>query len=473
MSAVAIPGSDNYVHLVIVMSLLAGIFKLMMGVVRLGVLVNFVSQTVVVGFTAGAGLLIMASQLNNFFGLDLPHGLSLAETVYSFGAHLRDLDWYVASVAIITLLTGLWLRRRFPRVPYMIAAMVTGSVYAYVLRFVPACAVAHHIHTVPALPGALPPFALPALSLDALRKTASAAVAVGIIGLTEAISISRAIAARSEQRLDANQEFIGQGLANIAGAFFSAYAASGSLNRSGANYEAGAKTPLSSVFSAVFLVIVLFAVAPLARYLPLPAMAGVLILVGWGLIDVARIRKVFAVSRSETVVLIVTLAATVLTEIDFAIFIGVTLSLMLYLRRTAHPRVIRRSPDRAEHGSLLRDIAGLEGCEQVEIVQIRGSVFFGAAEYVREALRAIEIPAGQRACVVVDAIGVNFIDAGGARMLAEEALRLRRAGTALYVYRVNDEVMDVLERGGTIDDLGRANVHPLYGRARVERLAAL
>jgi SulP family sulfate permease len=462
MSTVADPGTNEYIQLVLVMSLLAGIFKLMMGLLRMGVLVNFVSQTVVVGFTAGAGLLIAASQIQHYFGVSMPRGLGFADTLGFLATHLRDIDWYVASVATITLLSGIAMRRRWPRFPYMIGAMVVGAVYAYLLRFIPGFTLSHHIATVPALPGPIPAFAPPRFSLEALRKTASAAVVVGIVGLAEAISIARAIAARSEQRIDANQEFIGQGLANITGALFSAYAASGSLNRTGLNYEAGAKTPLASVFSALFLVLVLFAVAPLAQYLPIPAMAGVLLLVAWGLVDLKRIRKIFRISRSESVVLAVTLLATLLVELGFAIYLGVMLSLMLYLGRTSQPRVVRIEPDPVEHARALASIPGLPDSSEVRMIRIEGSIFFGAIEHVRTALQ--DLDPHEAACkhVVIDAVRVNFIDAAGAKMLGEEAARRRRLGGALYLYRVNDEVLRVLSRSGRIDEIGRHNVVPLH-----------
>jgi SulP family sulfate permease len=458
MSAVASPFSNEYVELVLLMSLLVGIFKLGMGVMRMGVLVNFVSHTVVVGFTAGAGLLIFTGQIQYFFGMSMPRGLGFADTVRYFGTHLHDIDWYVTSVATLTLLVAIALKRRYPRSPYMIVAMVTAGVYAYLLRYIPGFGVSHHIPTVPTLPSPIPDFSPPHFSLEALRKTASAAIVVGIVGLTEATSIARAIGARSEQRIDANQEFIGQGLANIAGAFFMSYAASGSLNRTGINYEAGAKTPLASIFSALFLVVVLFAVAPLATYLPIPAMAGVLLIVGWGLIDFKYMRKVFRLSRPESVVLVVTLAATLLAELGFAIYLGVILSLMVYLLRTAQPRIVRAMADPVDYAPLWPAIGGAEAARQVDVVRINGSIFFGAANHVHEALQDVDANAGRPGHLLIDASGVNFIDASGARMLAQEAVRRRRNGGGLYLYRVNDEVMRVLRRSGRLGEIGAENV---------------
>ena len=458
MSAVATPFTADYVELVLTMSLLAGVLKLSMGVLRMGVLVNFVSPTVLLGFTTGAGILIATSQIHQSLGLDMPSGLSFAEILRFVATHVQDIDWYVASIAVVSLVTGIIVKYRFPRAPYMIAALVLGGLYAYALRFIPGFVTSHHIASISALPSPIPHFASPQLSFEAIRKTASAAVVVGIVGLTEAMSIGRAIAQRSGQRINSNQEFIGQGLSNIIGAFFSAYAASGSLNRTGLNYEAGAKTPLSSIFSAVFLVIVLFAVAPLAQYLPIPAMSGVLMLVGWGLIDLPQIRKVMRVSRAETAVLIATLFATLVVGLGPAVYLGVIMSLMLYLRRTSQPRVMRVVADPVEYGRLWRR-TGIEP-SQADVIRIRGSIFFGAAEYVREALRDLELNGAEHKYVVLDLQGVNFIDAAGVRMLAEEASHKRRMGGALYLYRTNESVLNVLEKAGRYDAIGRDNVVP-------------
>ena len=460
MSAVAHPGTANYVELVIVMSLLAGVLKLLMGLLRLGVLVNFVSNTVVIGFTAGAGLLIVSSQVQYFFGLAIPHGVGFLETAGYFAHHVGEIDWYVTSVALITLLAGIGMRRKLPRFPYMIGAMGIGGLYAYSLRYLPGFAATHHIATVPSLPGAIPAFSPPRISFEAIRKTASAAIVVAIVGLTEALSIGRAIGRRSEQRINASQEFIGQGLANIFGAFFSAYAASGSLNRSGLNYEAGAKTPLAAIFSAVFLVAILMLVAPLAQYLPLPAMAGVLILVGWGLIDIPSIRKTLRLSRTESAVLVVTLLATVFAALGVAIYIGVILSLMLYLLRTAQPRIAEVHPDDEERAYLLSAISAAPETLEVRMVRVQGSIFFGAAEYIRAALRRVDVRTPSGTHLIVDATGVNFIDLAGARMLAQEALRRRRLGGTLYLYRVNQEVRQVLTRTDYIADIGTENIIP-------------
>ncbi len=465
MSTLAEPFSRAYVDLVLLSTFLVGVFQLAMGIGRLGVLVNFISHTVVVGFTAGAGLLIAGTQIQHFFGIPMSRGMSFAESIHAFFTRFHELNWYVTLVGLVTLLAGISVRRRFPKFPYMIAAMLAGSLTALVLGLIPGLADTHNIPMVAALSAALPQFAAPPFTLEALRKTASIAVAITMLGLTEAVSISRAIALRSEQRVNGNQEFIGQGLSNIFGSFFSAYASSGSFNRSGLNYEAGAKTPLAAVFAAVLLILILLLVAPLARYLPIPAMAAILFLVAWGLIDFKAVRNIVRTSRSETAVLGVTLVATLTAQLEFAIYIGVLLSLMLYLSRTSRPRIDDVKPDPSEHSYLFTTRSGLPDCPQLKMVRINGSIFFGAVDHVQRILQNIDIDKPTQKHLLIDATGINFIDIAGAEMLAVEAKRRRRLGGGLYLYRVNSEVMQLLERGGYFDDIGKDNIFPVKARA--------
>jgi len=453
MSGVAEPGTAEYVRLVMMMTFLVGIFQLAMGLARMGVLVNFISHTVVLGFTAGAGLLIISTQIPHFFGIPMPRGISFAETINQAVRGIVNINWYVTSVGAITLLVGILIKRRSPRLPFMIIAMVAGSLYAFLLGLIPQFDARSQIRMVEALSGIVPTLTLPEFSLEGLRKTASIAVAITMLGLTEAVSIARAIAVRSEQRIDGNQEFIGQGLSNVVGSFFSAYASSGSFNRSGLNYEAGARTPLAAVLSSAFLLLIVLLVAPLVQFLPIPAMAGILFMVAWGLIDIRQIRGILRTSRSESAVLAVTLLATLFVELEFAIYTGILLSLMLYLKRTSHPVVLDVKPDPTEGSYHYSADTGLPDCPQVKCLRVNGSIFFGAVDHLQSVIQEYGEKTPQKHVVIV-ASGINFVDLAGAEFLAHEAKRRRRSGGGLYFYRIKDEVVRLLKRGGYLDDIG-------------------
>jgi sulfate permease, SulP family len=306
VAPLALPQSGEYITLVLTLALLVGLMQLAMGIARLGALVNFISHTVIVGFTAGAGLLIIAAQLKNFFGVPIPVGASFFESLHAFARGALALDPWNTAVAMLTLIVAVLSRRLWPRIPFMIVAMIAGSLAAYLLARAGIASVA----TLGPLPSGLPALSSPSFDPETWRKLVPAALALTVLGLTEAVAIARAIAVKSGQRIDGTQEFIGQGLSNIAGAFASAYPSSGSFNRSGVNFEAGAKTPLAAVFSGLILLVVLFAVAPLAAYLPLAVMAALLFVVAWGLIDFAEMRRIARTNRGDLVVLLVTFVST-------------------------------------------------------------------------------------------------------------------------------------------------------------------
>ncbi len=464
MSGLAVPGTAEYIRLVLMVTFLTGIFQLAMGLARMGALVNFISHTVVLGFTAGAGMLIIGTQIQHFFGIPMPRGISFAETLHQTLLGIDNINWYVTSVGMITLLVGIFVKQRFRKLPYMIVAMIAGSLYAALLGMIPQLEIRGQIETVKALSGIFPQFSAPDLTLESLRKTASIAVAITMLGLTEAVSIARAIAVRSEQRIDGNQEFIGQGLSNLIGSFFSAYASSGSFNRSGVNYEAGARTPLAAVLSAVFLLLIVLLVAPLVQFLPVPTMAGILFMVAWGLIDIKQIRGILRTSLPESVVLGVTLLATLFVQLEFAIYAGILLSLLLYLKRTSHPVILDVKPDPAPDSYHYSADTGLPDCPQLKCLRINGSVFFGAVDHIQQTLHEIGEKTPQKNVLIVSS-GINFADVAGAELFAHEAKRRRRLGGGLYFYRLKDEVVRLLNRGGYIDEIGSERLFPVKSRA--------
>jgi SulP family sulfate permease len=460
VSPYASPGSPEYIGMVLTLTLLAGVFQLLMGLAKMGTLINFISHTVVIGFTAGAALLIAASQVKNFFGLEIPRGAAAHEVAGHLLTRLHDINPYVTAVAVVSLAAGLLARRYLKKVPYMIIAMVAGGLVAAWLNS-GFGAQATGIMTVGALTASLPPLSTPDLSLGALKHTFFSALAVTVLALTEAVSISRAIATKSEQHINGNQEFIGQGLSNIAGSFFSGYASSGSFNRSGVNFDAGAQTPLAAMFSAAFLLLILFLVAPLAAYLPIPAMAAVLFLVAWNLIDFHHIGTILKAHREEAVVLGVSFLGTVI-NLEKGIFFGIVVSLVFYLSRTAKPIIRALVPAGDQLDEPRRKFVPEDGtlptCPQLKMLRCEGSIFFGAVDHVQHAFVAVdELAPGQKHLLLFSK-GINNIDLAGAEMLAAEAKRRRRLGGALYLCGLRDAAGAMLRQGGYLGEIGAGNV---------------
>jgi SulP family sulfate permease len=464
LSAHAEPGSAAYVQLALTLTFMVGAIQLALGAARLGALVNFISHSVVIGFTAGAAILIATSQAKHFFGIAIPRGASFAETWGGLAARLHEVDPYVLLVSLTTLAIGIAVRRFLPKVPYMIAAMLGGSLVAALLKSFAGGAAAG-VTTVGALPDSLPPLSMPSFDLATYQELATAALAVSLLALTEAVSIARALAVRSGQEIDGNQEFIGQGLSNLFGSFFSAYVATGSFNRSGLNYASGAQTPIASILASALLVAIVLLVAPLAAWLPNAAMAGVLFLVAWGLIDFHHIGQILRSGRAEVTILAATFGSTLFLNLEAAIMIGVVLSIGFYLSRTSRPQVVTRVPDPRNPRRKFSGDAELPECPQLKIVRIDGSLFFGAVSYVQETLRRMRAAEPRQKHLAVVATGINFVDLAGAEFLAREARTRRAQGGDLWLIRAKPQVEEALDAGGYLNDIGRDHLFASRGEA--------
>lgn len=455
ISPLAAPLSPEYISMVLTLTFLAGLFQFGLGVARLGALVNFVSHSVVVGFTAGAAVLIATSQMSNIIGVTVPQKHSFIHIWVDVLSRISEANLYVLSIAIVTLLVAVAFKVMLPRWPGMLVGMIAGSVMAVFLN-----ASEHGVRLVGALPAHLPPLSHPDLTTASLRQLAPAALAVAMLGLAEAVSIARSVATKSEQRIDSNQEFIGQGLSNIVGSFFSSYAASGSFTRTGVNFSAGAKTPMAAVFAAVSLALILLLIAPLTAYLPIPAMAGILLLVAYSLIDMHHIRRIIRTSRPEAVILLITFLSTLLVELEFAIYVGVILSLLLYLNRTSHPHFVTMVPNpESKRRSFINILhSPMLECPQLKVIRIDGSIFFGAVNHIAEEIDKLRKQAPEQCHILVIGSGINFIDVAGCEMLATEAHSLHLTGGKLYLSNLKSEVLEVLRRGGYLKQIGEENI---------------
>ena len=423
VSPLAVPGSQDYITLILLLTLLAGVFQWLLGLLRFGALVNFVSHSVVLGFTLGAAVVIALGQLPNLLGLDLPSQATAINGLLALIDHRGEWDQASLALGLGTLLAGMLLKYLVPRWPTLLIALVLGSLVAWLWP-----AMFGHVARVSSFIGKLPPFSPLPMDLDLVLRLLPSAVAVGMLGLVTSLSIARSLSARSlsarsQQLLDANQEVRAQGLSNIVGGFFSGYLSAGSFTRSGLSYEAGACSPLAGVFSALWVALFALFGAALIAHIPIPSMAASILLICWGLVDHRGIRALFRVSRAEFVVMSLTCVATLLLELQTAIYAGVLASLFFYLKRTSQPRV--------QHW---RD-------GEADVLRVGGSIFFGASHYLQVRLQRLQ---GER--VVIEAQQINFIDYSGVEMLHQEARRLAGLGRSLTLRGARPQVVDELKK---------------------------
>ncbi|WP_085696587.1 SulP family inorganic anion transporter [Pseudomonas sp. B26(2017)] len=418
VSPLAVPASQDYITLILLLTFLAGIFQWLLGLLRFGALVNFVSHSVVLGFTLGAAVVIAIGQLPNLLGLDLPARATALDSLMDLLRHLGAVDKPSLLLGVATVVVGALLKQWLPRWPTLLMTLVLGSLVVWLLP-----AMFGHVQLVSAFAGRLPPFSGLPLDMDLILRLLPSAVAVGMLGLVTSLSIARSISARSQQLLDANQEVRAQGLSNIIGAFFSGSLSAGSFTRSGLSYEAGACSPLAGVFSALWVALFAIFGAGLIAHIPIPAMAGSILLIAWGLVDHRGIRALLRVSRAEFVVMSLTCIATLLLELQTAIYAGVLASLFFYLKRTSQPRV--------QHWRDGED----------DVLRVGGSIFFGASHYLQVRLQRMH---GAR--VVIEAQQINFIDYSGVEMLHQEARRLLRQDRSLTLRQARPQVVEELRK---------------------------
>lgn len=452
VSKLAPPGTPGFIEAALAITLLAGIFQLALGIGRMGTLINFVSHVVVVGFTAGAAILIMFSQLKHLLGLSLQSVPSLMESVKAIVENAGQINIYALGTGLFALLSAILSKRFFPRVPNLLVALVLSSLLAFAFGGEKV-----GLRLVGEVQGAFPPLHLPKLSFSSFSIMAQSAFAIALLGLIEAVAIARSIAAQSQQEIDNNQEFIGQGLSNIVGSFFSCYAGTGSFTRSGVNYMAGAKTPLAAIFAAVLLLLIVLFVAPLIKFLPLAGMAGVIMVVAYNLIDFRFMKTVLKASKRQATVMVITLFATLFLELEYAVFIGVIFSLIFYLQRTSSPNVavIAPDPDAPNRRFTYLERKHLEQCPQLKMLRIDDSIYFGSIAHISSQIKRLtdeEDP--QVTHLLLMCKGVNFIDVAGSEWCVQEARRWEQKGGGLFFSGLKIIAQDVLIKGGFKKEIG-------------------
>jgi len=431
---VATPGTPEFIIAAGMIALMVGIFQLVMGLARLGVLVNFVSHSVVVGFTAGAGVLIAVNQLRHLLGQQFAsHGL--VDTIREVFINLPDLNWPTAVLGISTMALIVLLRKVNPRLPGPLIGMIVASAAVFLLGLDEL-----GVPTIGQIPSNLPPLAeLPLLDLNFISRLSTGALAVGAIGLVETTAIARSISTQTGQRLDSNQEFVGQGLANIAVGAFSGYPCAGSFSRSAVNFKAGARTPVSAVFSSGFVLIAMFAVGSLAAYLPRTALAGVLIITAYGMVDRAEIARIWQGTRGDALIMLATFLGTLFLHIEFAVLLGILLSFAHYIMKTSVPQVFPVLPN-VTYKHFSQQQPGDDPCPQLGIIKISGDLYFGAVNHVEEAINQHLLDNPDQRFLLLRMQGVNHCDFSGIHMLEAVRRLCQERGGDLFFMKVQRPV---------------------------------
>ena len=465
LSPLALGFTPAYIQLALAVTLMVGAMQFLIGVLRLGSLANFISPAALFGFTSGAAALIAVYALPDFLGLLPASERSASGVLMHVANQFGQIDKSALLVGATTVGVALGVRHFRPRWPFMLIGLAAATLLSV--------AAGMTVHTIGHITTPWPQFVLPQISWASVSELLGLAFALTIVALGQAISIAKAVAAKSGQRIDANREFRGQGLSNIVGGFFSCYVSCGSMNRSMPNLQAGARTPLAAVFSALLLLALVAVSSDLLAKIPMAALAGLLLLVSVFLLDAPRWREVLSLSRTEFAVALATLIATLTIRLEMAILLGTLLSLMTFLYRTSKPAMRTMGFDSTSDSRqfvVLDDNATLEGrsskpphlpeCPQLKLLRMEGEVYFGATQHVADKLHALRHEVNPQKHLLVMGKSMNFIDLAGAELWEQELNARRAIGGDLYFHRPRPEVIAMWKTTGFTRLLGPEHQFP-------------
>ncbi|MEX2401072.1 MAG: solute carrier family 26 protein [Rhodothermales bacterium] len=444
-------GPEEYIALTLLLTLMVGLIQFILGMARFGFLVNFLSHPVLAGFTSAAALIIGFSQLNHLLGISIDRSHFVHDIIASAAAqagtiHLPTLLIGLASIAALVLVRR-W-RRSFPGALLVVgAATLVTAVWGLETM---------GVRVVGTVPEGLPGFIVPSVSLEHVLALLPTALVISLVGFMESIAVAKVYASRGRYRLDANQELIGLGLANVVGAFFRAYPTTGGFSRTAVNAEAGAQTNAAAVVSAAIIALTLLVLTPLFYYLPNAVLAAIVMVAVSGLFDWKEMAFLWKVDRRDLTLLLITFAATLALGIEQGILVGVVASLVSVVHQSVRPHtaVMGRLPGTMTYRNVDRHPEALVTSGTV-ILRMDASYYFANTDYLKERLGEIARPDHDVKALVIDAYPVNTIDSTAAHALRESLLELRRRGVGVYFAGVKGPVFDVLERAGIADLIGR------------------
>ncbi len=464
VAAIVDRGDPMFLQLVIAMTLLKGLMQMGLAALRLGALVRYVSASVIVGFTAGAGVLIAAKQLKNFFSIEPIKFSEPAQALPGLIGILRgvvpaldQVHWpsvVLGTVALVIVVGAKYVHKLFPG-PLLAVAVAAVAVAVMDLKPINPATGEGDLYLVGELPRTLAGFALPVIPWEHLRALLSGALALSLLGLMEAYSIGKTIASRSGQRISANQELLSQGVTNFLSSFLSCIPGSGSFSRSALNYHAGARTLYAGVFNAAFVALIFFAFAPLATYIPLTALAAILFVIAWGLIDWRAFRRMLRSSRADAWVCLATFIATLTIPLEYAVFAGIILNIALYMKRASRLHV--NEMVRARGGPFVeRPLTDATGEKSVVFLSLEGDLFFGVADELQERLAEVE-QSGVRV-VILRLKRTHLVDATVLGVLDSFALAMQERGGHVVLCGVSEPMQRVMAGFGLTQTIGEDNI---------------
>lgn len=468
ISRLAEPGSPEFIRLAFTLALMVGVIQFLMGLLRSGFIVKFLSHAVIAGFTAGAALIIGFSQITHIMGVRLGNNETIFHTAVRAVRNIADVHLLTAVVGLGSIAALLAFSRLTPRLPGSIIVVIGVTLLSFVLNLGD-----RGVRVIGDIPGGFPGLSSPAYDLTTLRNLLPVALTISFVGFMESIAIARSLAARERAKVNPNQELTALGLANVAAGFFSSYPVTGGFSRSAVNYQAGARTPLASIVTAGLITLTLLFFTPLFYHLPFAVLAAIIIVAVLKLIDLTEVRHLFTVKTVDGLTLTLTFAATLVLGIERGILVGVVFSLLVFIRRSAYPhtaelgylpdedvfRNIRRYPDAIVYPNAL-------------ILRIDASLYFANIGYLEDRIAASVADRKGLEWIILDFSGVNDIDGVAVETLEGLIQTYRRLGIRFMFPGMKGPVRDVVGRAGW-DTTFAEEMKPLSVRHALETAGLL
>ncbi|WP_299835369.1 solute carrier family 26 protein [uncultured Tenacibaculum sp.] len=449
VSTIALMGSESYIAIAIFLALLVGTIQFLMGVFRLGFIVNFLSRPVITGFTSAVAITIGLNQFKNFFGVDFLQSDQIHVLLEDILSRVTEVNVKTTIIGLITSVIIIVLRSINKKIPNALIVVVLGIVLmASFSSFFSEIAI------VDSIPSGLPSFAFPELNFGLVRELLPMAFTLVMVGYLETISIGKYLEAQQDEyKIDPNQELIALGLSNIFGSFFKSYPSTSSFSRSAINFDAGARTGVAAFISAGLVVLTLLYLTPVFYFLPKTVLAAIIIVAVFRLVNIKEAKFLWKANILDFWLLISTFFSTLFFGIEYGILIGVSLSLIVLIYRTSRPNVVElgKVPDSDFYRNKNRFKEVILDNE-VLVFRFDAQVFYANASYFRERLEyMVKKKGNELKLIVLDAESINRVDSTGIEMLKQQVQFYKNKGITFYLAGVKGPVRDDLFRGGLLD----------------------
>lgn len=449
LSTVAEPGSTRYIELAFLMAFMVGIIYLLIGIFRLGIMMAFISHSAVRGFSSAAALIITATQLPNFLGVPRSHHEYIIELIIDIAKTVPQIHWITFGIGLVSFGIIYGFKKISNKLPGSLIAIVVTTLAVTFFNLD-----GSGVKVVGQSPSGLPSPRLPGFDMDLIFSLLGPAIVIALVSFAETYSVGKAISSETKQKVNVDQEFIGQGVANFIGSFFQSYPVAGSFSRTAINFGAGARTGMSSVISSLIVVLALLFFTPLLTNIPKAALAALVISAVLMLFHPKEVFRLWKKNRHDGIVAITVFILALLTKPDYALLIGIVISLMLFLWRTMHPRIVRMTKDPELNTFLNADAMNKPSCPQILQLRSDNSIYFANAEYtIEHLLKRVDEQTTPLKFMLLDLEAVGFVDITGVEELETLLEELSAKEIRMALMGVHRPVQEVFTSSGFMDKI--------------------